>query len=67
MFLYASDFSAEQIHKEVWNIRHKIQPNPRAKQQYESLCWTKDNVLAQRELQEETWKNRKEIYELAGV
>ena len=67
MFLYASGFSAEQIHKEVWNIRHKIKINPRTKEQFESLNWTKNNVLAKRELQEETWKNRKDIYELAGV
>lgn len=29
MFLYASDYSPERIHREVWNIRHLMRMNPR--------------------------------------
>ena len=67
MFLYASDFSQERIHREVWNIRHLIKINSRMESDFNSKSWTENNTIKIKKLQEEVWKNRNEIFNLAAA
>ena len=64
MFLYASDLPPERVHKEVWNIRHLLRLNPALDEQFDSFIWTRNNELLMKDLQEETWKNHTDIYDL---
>ena len=66
MFLYASDYSPERIHREVWNIRHLMRMNPRMEDEFNSFSWANNNIIKMKELQQEVWKNRKEIFTLAN-